>query len=256
MMKMSEDYRVNRRSDHQVRDRVLRTKIEYKVDGRFPVNIIRCVETGWVQTEFGKKTLSLKIVDDAELGAEGRTEYSPAGVTITVAKSVYQRAKMGDGRSRMTLAHELGHAVLHFGEAKYRRADASGTTVLSRINASESAEHQAKVFASAFLIDDKFAAEFGSAEEISVQFGVSLTAAEICLERLFYQAEHAVAAERVQQMSLEAKAALLGKPEMIAPTYADGLCISCRNATLIPIGSKVLCDTCGFIGDQLQDRDQ
>ena len=61
---------------------------------------------------------------------------------------------MGDGRSRMTLVHELGYAVLDFGEAKYRRADASGTTVLSRINASDLAQHQAKVFASAFLIDD------------------------------------------------------------------------------------------------------
>ncbi len=89
-----------------------------------------------------------------------------------------------------------------------------------------------------------------------MHFGVSLTAAEICLERLLYQAEHAEAAKRVQQMSLEAKAALLDKPEMIAPTYAGGLCISCRSPTLIPIGSKVLCDTCGFIGDQLQDRDQ
>ena len=58
---MSDDYRVNRRSDHQIRDRALRTKIEYKVVGRYPVNIIRCLEMGWVPTEFGKKTLKFRL---------------------------------------------------------------------------------------------------------------------------------------------------------------------------------------------------
>ncbi len=165
---MSEDFRVNRRSDHQVRDSAYSTKIAYRAENHRPVNVIRHLESGWVPTERGKKELVLNVVDDAELGSDdGRTEFKGADVVIAVKRSVYNRAKLGDGRSRMTLAHELGHAVMHCGEAKHRSTNASGPTALSRINASESAEHQAKVFASAFLIDDKIAAERRSSLSIS-----------------------------------------------------------------------------------------
>jgi Zn-dependent peptidase ImmA (M78 family) len=70
------------------------------------------------------------------------------------------------------------------GHIDHRPGGASGPTTLSKINASESAEHQAKVFASAFLIDDKGAAELESPLEIATEFLVSLAAAEICYERI------------------------------------------------------------------------
>ena len=61
----------------------------------------------------------------------------------------------------MTLAHELGHGVMHAAEGLVdnRVTGVGGTTELSKARASESAEHQAKVFASAFLIDDERALE-------------------------------------------------------------------------------------------------
>lgn len=155
----------------------------------------------------------------------------------------------------MTLAHELGHAVLHCGTVMHRGTGASGPTALSRINPEESAEHQAKVFASAFLIDDKVAAELGDAEEVSVQFGVSLTAAKICLERLAYETERAESAARVQQLSEEVKVKLLGRAQADRPNYVDGMCLGCGSKTVIPIGNKLLCDMCGHISDQLPDGD-
>src|ERR1700733_6828031 len=56
------------------------------------------------------------------------------------------------------------------------------------------AEHQAKVFASAFLIHDEDATGM-TAEEISIEFGVSLEAAKICIDRLKRKAERATSAE-------------------------------------------------------------
>jgi IrrE N-terminal-like domain len=254
---MSDDFRVNRRDDHQVRDRAYSTKVAYKTAKYRPVNIIRCLESGWVPTERGKKKLIFNIAEDVELGGDdGLTEFKGNDVIITVKRSVYDLAKVGDGRSRMTLAHELGHAVMHCGEAKHRGTGTFGPTALSKINPQESAEHQAKVFASAFLIDDKVAAELADAEEVSVEFGVSLTAAKICLERLAYETERAESAARVQQMSEDVKTKLLGKTRAERPNYIDGMCLGCGSNTVIRIGNnKLLCDICGHISDQLPDGD-
>jgi Zn-dependent peptidase ImmA (M78 family) len=253
---MSDDFRVNRRSDHQVRDRAYSTKAAYKTANRRPVNIISCLQSGWVPTERGNKKLIFKVVNDAELGGDdGLTEFKGNEVTITVKRSIFELARVGDGRSRMTLAHELGHAVMHYGEAKHRGTGVFGPTALSRISPEESAEHQAKVFGSAFLIDDKVAAELGDAVEVSVEFGVSLTAAKICLERLAYEAERAESAARVQQMSEDVKVKLLGSAQKDRPNYVDGTCLGCGSKTVIPLGNKLLCDTCGHISDQLPDGD-
>ena len=105
-------------------------------------------------------------------------------VVISVKRSVHEKAQFGDGRSRMTLAHELAHGVMHYGAAKFRMAGAAGATSFSKTNAYESAEHQAKVFASAFLVHDAQAVEFSSAETISEEFGISLEAARIVFERI------------------------------------------------------------------------
>lgn len=98
----------------------------------------------------------------------------------------------------MTLAHELGHGVMHHGATLFGSSSAAGSTELSRTSPWESAEHQAKVFASAFLIDDKVAATLSSPDEISTEFLVSLEAAEICFERMIEEAEHTRSAERVR----------------------------------------------------------
>jgi Zn-dependent peptidase ImmA (M78 family) len=259
VMPMSEDYRVTKRSDKQVREIAHRTKLDYKADNRWPVNIIDHLQSGRILTIQGQRKLVYRIVDDREMvDSDGRTDFSPEAVVISVKRSVHEKANWGDGRSRMTLVHELGHGVMHPGAAKFRRSDAVGTTSISRINASESAEHQAKVFASAFLIDDAFAATLANADEISEQFGVSSTAAEICFERLAREAEHAKASARVLKMSEDFQDVVGTKtrqPDTPSAKYADATCTSCGMATLIPVGTKYLCDTCNVVSDQFQDGD-
>lgn len=197
---MSDDYRVPRRSNKEIRAEALGAKRFYDTEKRRPINIIRCLQSGRILTRRGRRTLNYNIVDDELMGdRDGKTEFTADAVVISVKRSVHQKAFWGNGRARMTLAHELGHGVMHYGATMFRSSGAVGATDLSQVSASVSAEHQAKVFASAFLIDDEVAATLSSPEEISTEFLLSLEAAEISFERLAEEAERARSVERVQR---------------------------------------------------------
>lgn len=255
---MSEDWRVKGRADEEVRRIANRTKADYKVTRIRPVNILRCLQRESVETLYGRKKLIFSVVDDEELGiADAKTEFSGDAVTITCKRTVQEGALFGAPRDRMTLAHELGHAVMHSGAPKYRYSGASGTTSLSEATPYESAEHQAKVFASAFLIHDEDAIKMADAQEIAEEFGVSLQAALICFERLKKKAERARSAERIMKMSQELKAKLLGNSKPQKCEYLADICTACHQQTLVPRdNNQVSCDTCGFKGHRFQDGDQ
>jgi Zn-dependent peptidase ImmA (M78 family) len=251
---MSDDRRVNKRSDRQVREAASRTKQDYGISNRRPVNIIRCLQYGSVLTDQGRKKLIYNVVDDMRMGrVDGKTEFIDGAVVISLKRSIHERAGFGDGRSRMTLSHELAHGVMHLGEPKFRLASATGSTNFSRTNAYESAEHQAKVFASAFLIHDEHAATLTTPEEISEEFVVSLEAAKISFERLEAEKERLAAAERVRQANEEIQKRFRKPAQTLK--YLDEPCIGCGKATLIPIGIKVLCHSCDRLFDRLQDGD-
>jgi hypothetical protein len=252
---MSIDKRVTARSDAEVRRIAERTKAEFGASRRRPVNILRCLESGSVLTLYGRKKLTFVVVDDTELeGVDAKTEFSKGAVTITCRRGVRDRANLGVGRDRMTLAHELAHAVLHHGAPMFRVVGAAGSTDLATEAAHTSAEHQAKIFAAAFLIQDEDAAKMLSAAQISEEFGVSLRAAEICFERLRHKAERQKSAERVRKVADETIAALRGTPSA-SGAFLNQPCISCGQSTLVNDGMKVRCLTCKFRGD-LQDGDK
>jgi hypothetical protein len=251
---MSEDYRVNRRSDALVQDIARSTITAYGFENHCPVDILHCLESGWIPTLFGKKQLILNMVSDDRMDDDGETEFKAGAVIVNLKRSVRNLAKYGEGRSRMTCAHELGHGVMHPGAPKSRRTGTMGATALSRVNPEESAEHQAKVFASASLINDKIASKFATAEEISAQFGVSLTAAEIWLERQARKVERELSAKRIEQLIAQA---FPDRQRTLSEKirYADKLCGCCGNPTLIPLGTKYLCQTCDQVSDQFPDGD-
>jgi hypothetical protein len=148
-------------------------------------------------------------------------------VTIAVKESVRDAASFGVGRARNTLAHELGHAVMHEGAPMHRRSD--GNTKLNWLQPFESAEHQAKVFAPAFLVDDVVARTLDSADEISVSFGISLESANIYFKELTDERERARNAERVlrlaQELATDFSESL--KPSASAVRYIEDICTSC-----------------------------
>jgi hypothetical protein len=210
---MSEDRRVSRLSDVEVRNFARKARKFHGTDKRRPVNIVRCLKSEHVLTRCGVKKLIYQIVDDSEMsGKDARTDFTPEAIVISVKRSVDQEAAWGVGRARMTLSHELGHAVLHYGEPMFRGSGETGATRLSKIRPEESAEHQAKVFASAFLIEDEVAETLQSADEISTEFLVSLEAANICFSRLQREKRRREGSERVRK-SNEAFQASMGKTE-------------------------------------------
>jgi hypothetical protein len=251
-----DDRRVTRRSNVECRSVAYKAKANFGIGRTWPVNIGRVLRFGKIVTLRGERPLAYDVVsDDLLKDKDAKTELIDGVIMITAKQSVESQAAWGDGRARMTLAHEIGHAVMHAvdGSIDHRATGASGTTTISKLNASESAEHQAKVFASAFLIDDARAAELTTPLEIATEFLVSLSAAEICFERLQEEAERAAAAQRVIQSNLDFQELMrhLAKPHK----YLDAPCVACRRSTLLPMGAKVFCVTCHFKGDHPQSGD-
>jgi hypothetical protein len=111
---MSADKRVAARADAEVFRIAERSKADFGLSRRRLVNILRCLQSGSVLTLCGRKKLAFIVVDDSELADfDTKTEFSTGVVTITCKRSVRDHAEIGVGRDRMTLAHELAHAVLH-----------------------------------------------------------------------------------------------------------------------------------------------
>jgi Zn-dependent peptidase ImmA (M78 family) len=89
----------------------------------------------------------------------------------------------------MTLAHELGHLVMHPGAAKLRME--SGNRTPPKIRPYESAEWQARKFAAFFLLPTHVVRQFGSAREVADSCQVSLQAAEIRCNEVGHIKRHA-----------------------------------------------------------------
>lgn len=92
----------------------------------------------------------LAIKADADMPEDAVTE--PHMDRITVRRSVYIAACEGDVEARFTLAHELGHYLLHREKAVQMHKDQNGAVQnISGMNATESIEDQADMFARHFL---------------------------------------------------------------------------------------------------------
>jgi hypothetical protein len=153
---MSDDYRARSLSNSEVRNFAKRARGFFKVAEAKRVDIIDCLRSPTLLTVRGQRHLNFQIRPDAEMGKDDApTSYGKGVVTIAVKQTVYDATLVGDGRARQTFAHELGHAVLHDGVKMARRS--LGNVTPKWIEPFESAEHQAKVFAAAFLINDAVA---------------------------------------------------------------------------------------------------
>ncbi|PKC35371.1 peptidase [Pantoea ananatis 15320] len=106
----------------------------------------------------------------------------PQESTIILREDVYIGASNGNGRDRMTVAHEIGHLLMHKNIA-FARSEPD-----VKIAAFVSSEWQAKCFSGELLVPHHLASVWGekSVEEIAKECGVSLVAAEYqkrCMKR-------------------------------------------------------------------------
>jgi hypothetical protein len=218
------------------------------------VDVIACAEQRSIWTIKGERQLRLDLRPDELMGRDdGLTIYAGNTIIIAIKRSVRYSAYMGDGHARNTFAHEFGHAVMHDGAPKSRRA--LGNEKFKFIQPFKSAEHQAKVFAAAFLINDGIAEKLSSAEEISVEFGISLESASIYFEQLEARRNRGKSSENIHRMADEVRAVLSPRKEIAKVNFLTDPCSVCRKATVFPIGHKFMCQTCDTVFDRFQDGD-
>jgi hypothetical protein len=110
------------------------------------------------------------VADDDELGGDHGRTWPDEGV-ILLRSDVYQGVREHQGRDRFTLAHELGHLVLHSGIGMARRVSAS------EIKTYCNSEWQADAFGGALLIPPEVAISLRDVDAIVKACGVSEAAA-------------------------------------------------------------------------------
>jgi hypothetical protein len=170
---MTDDYKVDGRSAKDIASITLAWRDTLGVADQWAPSVVSLLELRLPKIV---RDFALVVRPDPEMGdAEAYTEFDPPH--IAVRGSIYAMAQREDGRSRMTFAHELGHLVMHPGAAKLRSETARKPT--STIKYFESAEWQAKKFASLFLVPDHIAIQFDSPQELADCCRVSAQAAEI-----------------------------------------------------------------------------
>jgi len=247
-----DDYRVKGRSNLEIHQLAKKTREFFGVVDERRVDVLVCLGSNTILTVKGKKRLNFQIRPDAEMGtADAVTSRGKEVVTIAVKQSVRDAAFIGDGRARNTLAHELGHAVMHEGMEMPRRT--LGNVTPKWIKPFESAEHQARVFAAAFLINDVMAQSLSTVEEISIEFGVSYESAQIYFGEMTASRDRGKVAKKFRQFADEFRASVVPADHM--PHFINEICTVCGNRTLFPVGSKFMCQTCDTVSDRFQDGD-
>ncbi|MGP0058652.1 MAG: ImmA/IrrE family metallo-endopeptidase [Beijerinckiaceae bacterium] len=249
---MADDYKVKGRSDLEIRQLAKRTREFCGVAKDRRVDMIACLEREKIWTVKGIKRLHFEVRPDTEMGtADGMTSHSEGIVTIAVKQSVRDAAYMGDGRARNTLAHELGHLVMHDGAEMPRLA--TGNITPKWLKPFESAEHHVKVFAPAFLINDAIAETLSGAEEISIEFGISYESAKIYFKELTAFRGRERTAEKMRRLAEEFRESIAPRSRKLH--FLNEACPVCGNRTLFPVDAKFMCQHCDTVFDRFQDGD-
>ena len=120
--------------------------------------------------------LYLEVCDDSEAERKGEAFFNPSTRTITLPDSVYCAVCEGQGRARFTVAHEIAHFFLGHSLVFGRNGDSDWKPYVD-------SEWQADTFASAFLAPPYLIDIHKSADQIASEFGLSIQAAKIALEK-------------------------------------------------------------------------
>ncbi len=116
----------------------------------------------------------LIVAAEAEIRNKHGITYPDKDI-IYLRQDVYDAACAGKGRDRFTVAHELGHLLLH------KNVSFNRTESLSKISeyapAYKDSEWQADCFAGELLIPSSYLKNYNSISKIASEFGVSERAA-------------------------------------------------------------------------------
>lgn len=144
----------------------------FNYDEKFPI------------AEFIEKIVQ-DIDDDLYFGVLSKEEMgenhgltNPVNKTIFIREDVYENALKGNGRDRFTIAHELGHYLMHTSD------DIVFTRNSEKLKPYEDSEWQANTFASELLMPNYLITEKDTVFTLMNRFGVSSSAARVRLSKL------------------------------------------------------------------------
>ena len=150
----------------QIRKRCELIRTIFDIPLNAPVDIVKVFE--YILTQIG---VEFEIVPKHEMGTK-HGETIPSENRIRIREDVYERACNGYGRDRLTMAHELGHLLLHRAETiTFAREDGD-------IPPYKDPEWQAKAFAGELLAPYEYIKDM-SVIDIASHYGITEKAASI-----------------------------------------------------------------------------
>lgn len=163
------EYIVEGKSRNDLRSLAFILRMHLGLENRLWVPVVELLD---VLSEF-LKGFSYEIVPDSVLPPGTHAETDIRTGHVVIKESVYERACNGEGRDRMTIAHEIGHFfTLCFCGFKLQRNFAK-----QEVKIYNDPEWQAKCFAGEFLVPYHLTGNMNAAE-IAVACGVSYDAAD------------------------------------------------------------------------------
>lgn len=170
-MMQNRGYRVRARRTREIRDiaQSLRVQVAPSTPW-FP--ILRLVEN-----LHRHEQIEFEVIERSEMEDEYGLSY-PKERRILIREDVYDLAREKNGFARTTIAHELGHIILHSGEKVAYAREANQHKVY------EDSEWQANKFAQELLIDVYQLSANDDEYSISDRFGVTIKAAQTALASL------------------------------------------------------------------------
>jgi len=175
---MSRGFVVQARSREMIRRLAESIRQTLSLEAR-QVPIVDVLEKVWPKLY---ADFDFQVYDPIDMEAEfGPGTYGvtlQVGDTIILREDVYARAQEGMARDRFTVAHELGHYLMHRGEGFAMPQRSAIEVPYFR-----DSEWQANTFAAEFLVDTKNLLQLGlnNLQDIRHAFGVSYKTASIQL---------------------------------------------------------------------------
>ena len=161
-------------SRRQIRDYTRYIREYLNLNGALWFPVVGFLET--MHSLIGDDDFNAECVEDYALPPGIHAQYDLQANVIQIKESVYLGASNGNGRDRMTVAHECGH-VLFLRHSKLKLARSFDDNIPTYCDP----EWQAKCFAGELLIPFDLVNGM-SASEIASKCGVSLQAAEYQLK--------------------------------------------------------------------------
>lgn len=212
-------------------------------------NMLALYQRASIFTRFGIKHFVQKIVPDLEIdGYEASTLITSSHVRIRLSQTTWRRAEALDRRARFTLAHELGHAVLHKNIDELGRERQAQRRLGSPV---VSVERQADRFADAFLVTDEMIQAATSADHLGQIALISDRASDIIWEREQNRLSRPLIANELRRLSIELK-----QTNQLPNASVKFLCPGCGKHSLLKLDTKYLCiGDCDRVFDAFPDGD-